>query len=241
MEEGIYARVDSEPTHLHPVVWHKHKTIHVFRTAVTLVLWIIFLTAFLIFGVEAFWKTAFYLTQWGYMLTMVYFTINAVLFYDEKPTYKLGLLYHLSLSIEAASCVGYWTVIFRTQSAQYSQLYTQSEAVKISTDNPFAVLYLSVLEHILPVLLLAGDFIINKIVLRKEQVSYLFALLAAYFAFNFIAVYFFGVQVYRIITYTDMLSYLLVASFALVALLCWHVLTRLQAKKFRARQRLPAI
>lgn len=227
LKEDNYSEILQKPEDLVLKRHVNHKKVQIFRIISTLLLGALFLYTFYIWGIDEFRRILIFLTLWGYTMTFIYFSINTYYYYDEYPTFKLSTLFHMAFTLECVITIMFWAVIFPTQkNTSTNHLKSDDHSMKV------AKFIATFLLHLMPIVLLSIDFSLNKIILKKENLSYLLVTLMLYFFVNFIAVMVFGVKIYSAINYKDFASYVYITLGNVITWAFWKLPLKLQKHKF---------
>ena len=163
-----------------------------------------------------------YLTQWGIIMTLLYFLVSLFMFVDKENTTRLSTFFHVVFTLELFITIAFWCLILPTD-----KNYDPKEL-------SLGMYYLlNSLCHGLPMLCLLVEFFANRIHLTGKNIQALFGLIFAYLVVNFVGTVLMDFSIYSIITYTDVLSYMvLIMSFGL-AFVFWVVTLKLQNLKYK--------
>ena len=198
-----------------------NKVIVFFRVLCLLLLLGTVIAPFIVQGVHELKIAFFHLTQWGLVLTIVYFALNLVLFVDKKNTERLGTFFHITFTLELFITIAFWAVILPTD-----KNYDPS---KMSLTTYYV---LNSLLHGVPIICLIIDFFLNRIYISGQNIQALFGLLFVYLIVNVFGTLILDYSIYTIITYTDVTTYLIFIITVGLLFVFWVVILKLQKLKY---------
>ena len=127
-----------------------------------------------------------FLTEWSCLLTTLYFISTLQ---QTKTPRQMSIFFHICLSAEFLVVIFYWVVIFRS-----------------AILNNFLDLYLAITKHSFPFLFLIIDYILNSTKLEWGSIKYCLYFMLVYLFNNFLFMYVFEINIYKVITWKGKLN-----------------------------------
>lgn len=139
-----------------------------------------------------------YLTSWGVILTLLYFTTVSLSYHMSIPKrYSKGLL------------AGAWGLNYGITIIYWFYVYPRIEVN----------LFISMALHLFPVLVTLIDYAFSRFNITRSNYFIPFGLLASYSILNFVYTLTQKIEIYPGITYTNTISYLIISGAFIIMLL----------------------
>ena len=198
-----------------------------FRKVALAVLVCVFVVSFFCVTDSSFLAILLSFEEWNLVLSIFYFSIQTLKFYDKRRTYKLNRLLHTLLTNTMTSTIVFWVISFPSHLSQQKAVSFDWYLIK--------TLYFNTLTCITPLSLLFIDFFRNKVILGKKSVLSLTLFLSLYFLTCFIFNQFYAQNVLSVIPYNKPYAYLLLLSFFTLSYINWLIILLIFKKKEEQR------
>ena len=183
------------------------------------------------FGWSTFNAIFSYLTQWGNLVNHTYFLLNTIMFVDKKPTKRFSIFFNLVLAMNITVSLLFYGVLYPHLPADFFDEFNDVEF------SPFlkASTYLMYYTHTIPVIASLIDFYFNRIELDGKGFKAWLGVMICYLTVNAVNALVFKNIIYHIITYTDIMSYVIIAGAIVFAFFTWKIPLYLQRYKLKTK------